>query len=74
MNELELFQIHRTRFKTWIKKRFINEVDIASMPPEVGLAWAAALLELGCEIQLTAFRQANLLGQVHEIVPFRRGQ
>jgi hypothetical protein len=46
----------------------VNEVDIASMPPEVGLAWAAALIELGCEIQAQARKSAH----VHEVVSFRR--
>ncbi|PLZ95288.1 hypothetical protein CEN50_22795 [Fischerella thermalis CCMEE 5268] len=73
MNEsTELFEIHKARFKAWIKKRFISEVDIASMPSEVGLAWAAALIELGCEIQIAAFHQAQLIAHVHEVVPFRR--
>ncbi|BAZ66282.1 hypothetical protein NIES4106_10320 [Fischerella sp. NIES-4106] len=56
MNESELFQIHRSRFKAWIKKRFIAETDVHSMPTEVGLAWAAALIELAREIQITALR------------------
>ncbi|MFB2770357.1 hypothetical protein ACE1AT_13860 [Pelatocladus sp. BLCC-F211] len=69
MNESELFQIHRSRFKSWIKKRFIAETDVYSMPSEIGLAWAAALIELASEIQITALSQAP-----HQIVPFRRGR
>lgn len=71
MNESE-FQIHQSRFKSWIKKRFIAETDIKSMPPEVALAWAAALMELGYEIQIAALRQVRLLAHPHEIVRFRR--
>ncbi|RAM50386.1 MAG: hypothetical protein C6Y22_17470 [Hapalosiphonaceae cyanobacterium JJU2] len=56
MNESELFQIHQSRFKSWIKKRFIAETDINSMPSDVALAWAAALTELAREIQITALR------------------
>ncbi|NWF58111.1 MAG: hypothetical protein HXY43_02020 [Fischerella sp.] len=72
MNEsTELFEIHKARFKAWIKKRFISEVDIASMPSEVSLAWAAALIELAIEIK-QAERLRILASMPHHVVSFQR--
>jgi hypothetical protein len=52
MTETPSFDIDRTiHFKNWIKKRFINEVDIKSMTTEDALAWSNALIELGFSLQ-----------------------
>jgi hypothetical protein len=52
MPETISFDIDRTtHFKNWIKKRFINEVDIKSMTTDDALAWSNALVELGFSLQ-----------------------
>ena len=57
------------RFKNWIKKRFINEVDICKTPYRHIVLWSEALHELGDElIELWCF--VNSLN--HQIVPFNR--
>lgn len=59
----------RIQFKNWIKKRFINEIDIVNIPDEQALLWCQALVELSDEIiytlYLTRFSE-------HQIVPFSR--
>jgi hypothetical protein len=55
MTETISFEIDRTtHFKNWIKKRFINEVDIKSMSTSDALAWSNALVELGFSLQQQA--------------------
>lgn len=57
------------RFKSWIKSRFINSVDINSMPCKEVLLWAEALQELSNELIDT---WCITRYQRHQIVPFRR--
>ncbi len=57
------------RFKSWIKKRFINAVDINSMGAKEVLLWCEALRELSDELIDT---WCIVRYQCHEIVPFRR--
>ncbi|MGD1914112.1 MAG: hypothetical protein ACFB2X_25725 [Rivularia sp. (in: cyanobacteria)] len=59
------------QFKSWIKKRFINEIDINRISYKDALLWCEALQELSNELIDTIFI-ARL--QRHEIVPFRRGK
>ena len=57
------------RYKCWIKKRFINEIDINSISYEQALLWCEALEELSKELIDTWSISRHY---VHEIVPFYR--
>lgn len=57
------------RFKNWIKKRFINEIDINSISIKEAILWCEALEELSKElIDTLCIAQSHQ----HQIVPFRR--
>lgn len=57
------------RFKNWIKKRFINEIDINSISLKEALLWCEALEELSNELMDTLYLARS---EHHRIVPFRR--
>lgn len=57
------------RFKSWIKKRFINEIDIVNLSYKQALLWCEALQELSNELIDTLCISRFY---VHEIVPFHR--
>ena len=58
-------------FKNWIKKRFINELDLDNMTFEDSLLWSQALSELSEELIDTIYKSRY---GCHVIVPFRRGK
>ena len=57
------------RFKNWIKKRFINEIDINSISLKEALLWCEALQELSNELIDTLCLARS---EHHKIVPFHR--
>ena len=57
------------RFKNWIKKRFINEIDINSISLKEALLWCEALQELSNELIDTLYLARS---EYHKIVPFER--
>lgn len=59
------------QFKNWIKKRFINALDIKNLSYKEVSLWSQALAELSDElIDTVNFSRFY----IHEIVPFRRGR
>lgn len=60
------------RFKNWIKKRFIAEIDFYSISCKDALLWCEALEELSDELIDTLH---TVRFEHHQIVPFfRRGE
>ncbi|BAY85998.1 hypothetical protein NIES267_55040 [Calothrix parasitica NIES-267] len=59
----------KIRFKCWIKKRFIHEVDICNLSYINVLLWSEALQELSSELVDTWCLARSYH---HEIVPFQR--
>lgn len=57
------------RFKNWIKRRFISEVDICNISYKEALLWCEALEELSKELIDT---WSIFHHHTHEIVPFHR--
>lgn len=58
-------------FKNWIKKRFINTLDVKALSYIETVLWSQALAELSDEL-INTVNNSRLY--VHQIVPFHRNR